>query len=177
MTIAGRKPKFADLTIVDGANYVDKKTREKLAKRPKPKKFPFKMPLGLSEDVKKCWKYLEKCLAPSGRYSEHDIDELLEMAETRARLAQLKAEVSEFGMIITVEGTETELKSGAIKRTADKRVTNPAFKELQQVQTRYRTMLYEHGMTPLGRVKLGISPDGGGPLDEIEDTDPAASYF
>ena len=177
MTQAGRKPKFADLTVVDGANYVDKKTREKLAKRPKTNKFSFKMPVGLSEDVKKSWKHLEKALAKTGRYSEDDVDELLAMAELRAHMLSLKEIVREEGMIITVEGTETELKSGAIKRTPDKRVTNPAFKEYQIVQNRYRAMLYEHGMTPLGRVKLGVSPDGGGPLDEIEDKDPAASYF
>lgn len=178
MAQAGRKPKAADLSIVGGANYVDKKTRKALEKRPKPKKFPFSMPRGLTAAQKTHWKSLEKALAPRGTYTEHDQDAIVALVEAKATVLTLRADVRENG--VTFEGafTETEKADGTILRKQGSRKVNPAVSALDRAEKHFNNLLYEHGLTPLGRVKLGISPDGGGPLDEIEDDDDsAAKYF
>ena len=178
MTAAGRKPKLADLTVIGGANYVDKKTRAKMEKRPKPDKFPFKMPPGMSASQKKHWAYLESVLAKTGRYGLDDIDEIYDMALMREEYYRLRKVVNKGGIMIEVKpSSKQEDANGKLVTIPATKKVNPDYKELQSVRTKYRAMLYEHGMTPLGRVKLGISPDGGGPLDEIEDENPANKYF
>lgn len=177
MASTGRKPKPADLKVVGGANYVNKKTREALKKRPKPKKFPFAMARGLSPAQKAHWKALEKALAPRGTYTANDQDAIVALVEAKATVIDLRADVRENGVTFDGEYTETEKADGTVVRKQGNRKINPAVAALDRAEKHFNNLLYEHGLTPLGRVKLGISPDGGGPLDEIEDKDPAASYF
>lgn len=177
MASTGRKPKPADLKIVGGAKYVDKETRKALEKREKPKKFPFSMPRGLTAPQKAHWKFLEKALAPRGTYTENDQDTILALVEAKARVLELREDVRENGVTFEGEYTETEKADGTVIRKQGIRKINPAVSALDKAEKHFNNLLYENGLTPLGRIKLGISPDGGGPLDEIEEKDAAAKYF
>ncbi|MEL7111225.1 MAG: P27 family phage terminase small subunit [Pseudomonadota bacterium] len=130
-------------------------------------KFPFKCPAGVPKEVRKQFNYFEKLLAPRGNWTEGDIDGIMALCESKVAVAKLRKEVDE-------EGRTYWATTGQGNRVMK---TNPACALLDKEIRRFDNYLYEYGLTPLGRIKLGISPDGGGPLDEIEDKDDAAKYF
>lgn len=167
MAQGGAKPKPADLSIVGGSSYVDKKTAEKIKKRPKPDKFPFKIPPKQNARVKKYWLDYEKHLAPRGTWGEGDRDGLLELCVVKDACLEMKKTIDAEGYLVTVTNAQGY----------ENQKLNPLWNSYQKLHSRWLNLLYEYGLTPLGRIKLGISPDGGGPLDEIEDEDSAAKYF
>lgn len=173
MGSTGRKPKMADLSVVGGSSYVkngDRKEieeRQKKAKAAKAVKFPFKCPPKMSTEFKAAWRHFEKALAKTGRYGPDDLDDIVALCVTKVEVEELRASIAKDGRTYW-----SETREGATVIKA-----NPAVNMLDKAQRRFSNLLYEHGLTPLGRVKLGISLDGSDPAMDEENEDPAEAFF
>ena len=173
----GKKPKTPDLTIVGGGRYVKNEDRALIESRPKKKKFPFRAPKSFSAREKKDFLWIEAALAPRGTYTEHDADGIFGLIRAKTFMLELEAQIDENGIMIEQDEEVTEYADGrtVTKKKAPK--LNPAVTHMDKARARYMNLLYEFGLTPLGRIKHGISPDGGPPAEEEQNKDPASKYF
>lgn len=146
---------------------MDKKTKDRIRARPPMDAFPFECPCDASSKLREEFHYFQTLLAPRGIWTEGDVDGILALCEAKIAVADLRAIIRDEGWTYW---TTTTSGNRVLK-------ANPASTLLDKEIRRLDNYLYEYGLTPLGRVKLGISLDGGGPLDELQSDDPVDEFF
>lgn len=150
--MAGRKPKPTSLKLLHGTAQACRMNKNE----PKPKGDSIKMPSGLSDDAKKCWKQVAKHLKDAGVLTNLDVHALAMYCEAYARWFDANEKIKKFGTVI-------KAPSGFPVQSPYLAIANKAFDQM-------KSMLVEFGMTPSSRTRVSVS-------EKAQDNDPLNEFL
>ena len=149
---AGRKPKPTKLKLLTGTAQPCRMND----KEPKPKSDNIKMPAGLSEKAKKCWRLVAKQLTDAGVLTNLDVHALAMYCEVFTRWQDANEKLAKFGPVI-------KAPSGFPVQSPYLQISNKSFDQM-------KSMLVEFGMTPSSRTRVSV-------VDQQEVSDPVAEFM
>lgn len=137
----GRKPLPTNIKLIKGTA---KKSRLN-NNEPKPKTDDIKMPTGMSDAAKKCWRQVSKQLKDASILTNLDTHALMLYCETYAKWQEANDKIKKFGAVI-------KAPSGFPVQSPYLAISNKAFDQM-------KAMLTEFGMTPSSRTKVSVQQD------------------